>query len=266
MPIDRKLNLPRAWKRLGVGLGGILGIGLLTGTAALSQVLVNPVVVELGAKHRAATVKISLSDTAKVPMRLQAELMRWDQNLQGEDVVSPGNDLLVTPPIALIKPGETQLFRVALRGTRSTPDEMAYRLILEDIAENAPVVPQNAPEGSIAIHFRMRYDLPVMVAPTGNILNALRWKPCPANTPTVAVSNACVRVSNAGNRRVKVQTLTLAGDGWQQALQLKEGVNVLVGAEREWRVALQPGQAGPVRSVQVQTVRGETLQALVGEL
>ncbi len=291
MTIHPKLKVSRAsiGLRFGAnfGVGAALGAGLMTGTAALSQVLVNPVVVELGAQHRAATVKVSLSDAAKAPMRLQAELRRWEQTIEGDDVVSPSNDLLVTPAIATIKPGETQLFRVAYRGIRVVLEEIAYRLILEDIAEPTPIQPDTATEGSIAVQFRMRYDLPVMVAPTGKVVNALRWRPCPtslvatatSSTPT-ATNSACVRISNAGNRRVKVQTLTLAGDGWQQTLQLKEGVNVLVGAEREWRVALQPGQVDPVaraglnglkgpadvvRSVQVQTVRGETLQALAGE-
>jgi fimbrial chaperone protein len=267
MKIDRTFGVPRSWI--------LLGAGIMMNAAALSQVLVSPVVIEFGAKQRAATVKISLSDTAKAPMRLQAELMHWEQNLQGEDVMSPGNELLVTPPIADLQPGGTQLFRVAFRGTRAAPEEIAYRLILEDIAEPGTAVSDNTPQGSVAINFRMRYDLPVMVAPTGKIMNVLRWKPCPADTarasgPTSAVSpgagsnEACMRLLNSGNRRVKVQTLTLVGDGWQQALPLKEGINVLAGAEREWRIPLQPGQTGAVRGVQVQTPRGETLQAEAG--
>lgn len=258
MTTYRKLCLSRIWMALGTGV--------MLSASALAQVLVNPVVIEFGAKQRAATIKISLSDTAKAPMRLQAELMRWEQNLQGDDLVSPGNELLVTPPIADLQPGDTQLFRVAFRGARSAPEEIAYRLILEDIAEPSKAVLENTPPGAVAINFRMRYDLPVMVAPTGKISNALRWKPCPveplASRP--AAAEACIRLNNVGNRRVKVQTLTLVGDNWQQSLNFKEGINVLVGAEREWRMPLQPGQTGALRGLQVQTARGETLQAEAG--
>ena len=258
MTTYRKLSLSRIWTALGTSV--------MLSASALAQVLVNPVVIEFGAKQRAATIKISLSDTAKAPMRLQAELMRWEQNLQGEDLVSPANDLLVTPPIADLQPGETQLFRVALRGARSAPEELAYRLILEDIAEPNKAVLENTPPGAVAINFRMRYDLPVMVAPTGKIANALRWKPCPLEPLTArpTQAEACIRLNNVGNRRVKVQTLTLVGDGWQQSLNYKEGINVLVGAEREWRMPLQPGQTGALRGLQVQTARGETLQAEAG--
>ena len=123
----------------------------------------------------------------------------------------------------------------------------------------------------MVINFRGRHDLPVMVAPVGPVINLLRWKPCPlqvASTPVKTRSTSspesCIRLLNAGNRRVKVQTLTLAGDNWLQALNLKEGVNVLAGAERAWHVPLQTGQAGALRGVQVNTAGGEKLQAEAG--
>ena len=98
----------------------------------------------------------------------------------------------------------------------------------------------------------------------------MRWKPCTGvggpSTPVAAalLTQACVRLLNAGNRRIKVQTLTLSGAGWQQALSLNGGENVLVSSEREVRVPLQPGQTGALRGVQVQTALGETLQVESG--
>lgn len=242
--------------------------------AAVAQAVINPVVIELGAGQRIGAVTVTLSETATAPMRLQAELMRWEQDVQGADLTEPNDDLLVTPVIAELRPGEKQVFRVALRGVRPAPEELAYRLILEDIAE--PTNATNIAPG-IAINFRMRYDLPVLVAPVGPIVNALRWKPCQsqadelagpasqAKSATTRTTEVCLRVLNAGNRRVKVQTLMLAGNGWQQTVVLKDGVNVLAGAEREWRIPLQSGQIDTLRGVQVQTARGETLQAEAGE-
>jgi len=130
----------------------------------------------------------------------------------------------------------------------------------------------------MVIKFRMRYDLPVLLAPAGPVMNVLRWKPCPtdavpassaaasviAKPATPRTNESCVRLLNAGNRRVKVQTLTLSGDNWQQALPLKDGVNVLAGAEREWHVPLTTGQAGALHGVHITTTRGETLQAESG--
>lgn len=260
VPANRRL-LDRGGWLAGAGLVTAL---LASGTA-LAQVLISPVVVELGARQRAVAVTVSLSDQARAPMRLQAELLRWTQDVQGQAVTELSDELLVTPPIADLRPGGQQVFRIALRGPRPAPEELAYRLILEDVAE--PTAAADSAPGML-IKFRMRYDLPVLVAPAGPVANALRWKPCaPEAAPTSSArpsAEACVRLLNAGNRRVKVQTLTLAGDGWQQALSLKDGVNVLAGSEREWRVPLQAGQTGALRGVQVLSARGETLQAETG--
>ena len=235
-----------------------LAIALLASNAS-AQVLINPVVVELGARQRAVAVTAMLSDKAGAPMRLQTELLRWHQDVQGGAVTEPSDDLLVSPPIADLQPGEKQVFRIALRGARPAPEELTYRLILEDVAEPTADAATGTP--GMVIKFRMHYDLPVVVAPTGPVVNALRWKPCAAAPVT---AEACIRLLNTGNRRVKVQMLKLTGDNWQQALALKDGVNVLAGAEREWRVPLQASQTSALRGVQVDTARGETLQAEAG--
>jgi fimbrial chaperone protein len=234
----------------------------LAGGAALAQVQINPVLVELGARQRAVTLTVSLSANASAPMRLQTELLRWEQDAQGLAMTEPSDDLLVTPPLVDLEPGATQVFRIALRGARQSPGELAYRLVLEDIAEVTASV-DLAP--GMAIKIKMRYDLPVLLAPDGKVVDALQWKPCApeaaqAATPAKSIA-ACVRLLNAGNRRVKLQTLTFEGDGWQQALAFKDGENLLAGAQREWRLPLLAGHDGKLTGVQAQTVRGETLQA-----
>lgn len=235
--------------------------------SAYAQVLIEPVFVEMGPRHKVAAVAVTLSKAAPQPVRLQVDLLRWTQNLQGQSVTRPTNELLVTPPIADLQPGDKQVFRVALRGARPRPGELAYRLILEDVAKS---LPDASAEGALQVKFRMRYDLPVLVAPVGKVTNALQWTACPpaADTATaVAVKHnleACVRMRNAGNRRVKVQTLTLTGDGWRQALMLKDGEILLAGSEREWRVPMAANQTAALHGVQVLTTRGETLQAEAG--
>lgn len=252
---------------------GLAAAWLCACSTAAAQLVIGPTVVEFGEKQRVAAVSVKLDDNAKLPIRLQAEVLRWTQDIAGEAVTQETDELLVTPPMAELQPGQRQVFRLALRGKRPAPEELAYRLILEDISESmasAEVSP------GMVINFKVKHDLPVMVAPVGPVVNLLRWKPCPPEalatasaTPVKAsaapVAQACVRLLNAGNRRVKVQTLTLTGEGWEQTLPLKEGVNVLSGAEREWRVPLQAGQTGALRGVQVNTARGEKLQAEGGD-
>lgn len=240
----------------------LAGLYLLCSSAS-AQLIIGPTVVELGSKQKVAAVSVTLDEKAAAPMRLQADVLRWSQGITGDDVYADTAELLVTPPLAELRPGQRQIFRVALRGPRTAPEELAYRLILEDISESLPTAELSS---NMKVHFRMRYDLPVMVAPVAAAVSGLQFKPCmPATeTGTPPAAFACVRMLNTGNRRIKVQTLTVAGDGWQQAVFFKDGVNVLVGTEREWRITLEPGQTGALRSAQVQTARGEVLQAQAG--
>jgi len=220
---------------------------------ASAQLLIQPVLVAFGATQRIASVTVSLDPRAAEPMLLQAGVLSWSQGLGGESVSADTDDLLVVPPMAELKPGDTQTFRIALHGGRARSEEGAYRLILEDVT--AP--PDEAGDTpGMGVSFRMRHDLPVLLAPLGQVVNRFHWKPCPSGA-----SPACVRVVNAGNRRVSLQSLTLVGDGWEQTLALEMADTVLAGTEREWIVPLAPGQLGPLRGLRVLSARGETLEA-----
>lgn len=258
-----------------LALGCLAGSGLVS-RQARAQVLIQPVSVEFSPAQRTVVVNVTLSEKALQPVRLQAQLLRWQQDLQGLPVVEPTDEFLVSPAIADVQPGAKQVFRVALRGPRANATELAYRLILEDVSD---VPAGESEQAAMAITFRMRYDLPVMVAPVGAVANAVRWKPCASDTigtstaasasdkksPGGSGQAVCIRIGNVGNRRVKIQTVTVFGDGWQQAFSTSKGGEiVLSGAQREWHVPLAGGQIGAVRSVTVQTTHGETLQAQTG--
>ncbi|WP_053076625.1 molecular chaperone [Caenimonas sp. SL110] len=244
---------PAAWRGL-AALAVATALSLGWHPAALSQVLLEPVVLELSQRQRIAVLQVSLSERAAAPVRLQAELLRWTQSTTGESVTEPTDELLISPPIVDLKPGQRQVFRVAIRAPKPSQNEVAYRLILEDISPD-PVDAAGKKIPGLAI--RMRYDLPVMVAPSVAVVQSLRFSSCAA---TAGVSHACLRVRNAGNKRVRMQALQLAGDGWQQSLKLGDTGLLLAGGAREWQVPLQPGGAGKVGDVRATIGRGEILK------
>ena len=93
----RRLDLPnRRLLNRGYGLVCVLyTAALLTSGSAVAQVLISPVVVELGARQRTVAVTVTLSDKASGPMRLQADMLRWEQDVQGRDVTEPSDDLTI---------------------------------------------------------------------------------------------------------------------------------------------------------------------------
>jgi fimbrial chaperone protein len=221
---------------------------LLVCGPASAQVVITPVLLELGARQRAVTVSVTLSEQAPAPMLLQSEVLRWSQQVDGDPMLEPTADLLVAPAIAELRPGQTQLFRVAMGRPRDGQDEVAYRLILEDSAEPTGTAD---PESGMTIKFRMRYDLPVFVAPPTPVHRALRWQSCEA-----AVGRACVSLANNGNRRVSLKHLVVEGAGWQKELPITSAT-VLAGASRQWVFDLPEGPAGPIK------VKAETATGLV---
>jgi fimbrial chaperone protein len=232
--------------------GWCLACSLLACGNAAAQVVITPVLLELGARQRAVTVSVTLSDEAAAPMLLQSEVLRWSQQADGNPMLEPSDDLLVAPAIAELRPGQTQLFRVAMGRPRDGQDEAAYRLILEDAAEPTAAVDA---ESGMTIRFRMRYDLPVFVAPPVPARNALRWRNCEA-----AAGHACVSLANEGNRRVGLKRMAVEGAGWRKELPLTSGT-VLAGAARQWVFDLPQGSAGPIK-VTADTAAGEVTAEL----
>jgi fimbrial chaperone protein len=239
-PLRQVIHAACAW--------GWLAACALVPCAVQAQVLISPVVVELGARQRAVAITVSLSSKATAPVMLQSEVLQWEQGLDGAARHQGSTDLVVAPPIAEIKPGESQVFRVALSGPRRHPGELAYRLILEDVSQAPPDNP------AAGLSFKLRYDLPVLVAPAEPLRAAPRWLACAAKP-----GEACVRLSNGGNKRITLQSLAVEGAGWSRPVAAPG--SVLAGADREWRVLLAPGQAGAAIGVAGTLRSGEPVQA-----
>ncbi len=252
MKTIRRRQVRKAAGLAALAAAGLTGMFFHSGVAA--QVLLEPVVLELSQRQRIAVLHVSLGARATAPVRLQAELLRWTQDPSGESVTVPTDELLISPPIVDLNPGQRQMFRVAIRAPRALQDEVAYRLILEDISPHPVDASGNRAPG---ISIRMRYDLPVMMAPSVPVVQSLRFDSCAART---GISEACLRIRNAGNKRLRMKTLELAGSGWQQSLALGEAGLLLAGSAREWRVPLQQGEAGKLRDVLAITPRGERIQ------
>lgn len=111
---------------------------------------VNPVI-----EGDARAAALWLENPGKTPVTLQVRVYAWAQ-LDGRDAYAPQDEILGTPPIVSIQPGERQLVRL----TRTTPPptiaEKPYRVIVDEI----PTGNGTAAPGA-AVSFRMRYSLPL---------------------------------------------------------------------------------------------------------
>jgi len=191
---------------------------------------ISPVLVELTPARRVASV--SVSNTSDRAETLQAEVLSWQQK-EGADQYTETDEPFVIPAIAEIAPGETQVFRVTLRGPPPSTVEYAYRLILEEITSEDDI---NVTES--AIKLRYRFSLPLFSSPSEANRTELHWSQCAA-----PANKGCVQLDNRGNRRIRLSNLTVAGDGWERTLP--DGATVLAGSVKQWNFDPPSGRSQP---------------------
>jgi fimbrial chaperone protein len=111
-----------------------------------------PLRIEIDDAARGATVM--LTNTSTRPLPVQSRLFSWSQ-ANGEDVYEASSDLTISPSIASIPPGETQIVRVLRSGTAS-PGEKRYRLVVDQLPD-----PSAALAG--AAEARIRFTVPMFL-------------------------------------------------------------------------------------------------------
>lgn len=102
-----------------------------------------------------------LENPGRTPVTLQVRVYAWAQ-ADGKNVYAETNEVIGTPPIVTIAPGEKQLIRLTRTGPAPTGFEAAYRLIVDEI----PAQEADAGKPGASVAFRMRYSLPLFAIGT----------------------------------------------------------------------------------------------------
>ena len=153
------------WTR---GLTGLLSLASLPAWAATS-VLIWPIDPVLEADQQASALWLENRGTETA--NLQIRVFGWSQSGFAEQYQNQ-RDVIGSPPVARIEPGQKQLVR--LTRTREVPpgQELAYRIIIDEIP--SPLQVPTPPEGkntAAAIRFQMRYSVPLFVVGPGAYLD-----------------------------------------------------------------------------------------------
>ncbi len=206
---------------------------------------VSPIIVNLSADKKVVSLKVH--NSGNEPTAVQAELMDWRQQ-DGKDIHQVvTRDLLVSPPIFTISPGETQVIRVGLRRPVDLKQELSYRLFLQEIP---PAIPDNFQ----GLRVVMRVGLPVFVEPAQVRTNAdLKWKIRQSHT-----GDLILNADNQGNGHAKVTELRLKLPNGQELVQ-KGNFYILPGSQREWSIASKMAHLSGVTVTLVIKNQGKTV-------
>ncbi|MDI1238537.1 MAG: fimbria/pilus periplasmic chaperone [Polaromonas sp.] len=199
-------------------------LALLLGTAASAQSLtVLPVNIEMAPQQMATTLTVVNQGDTETSVQIRA--FKWMQP-DGNEELTPSDEVLVSPPIATIAPGATQIVRLVLR--RAPQDrEATYRILLDQI-------PPAAAPGTVRIALRL--SIPVFAAPATRVAANVQFR-----AESKAGQTYLVAV-NDGNRRETIREITLkSNDGGGLTTAASSSPYILAGATRRWPIGA-PGR------------------------
>lgn len=124
-------------------------------SAGAATLQISPVNVEFAAKQNA--VGLTLSNPGDTPIYGQVRVYAWTQE-DGDDKLTPTDAIAASPPILRIDGGGSQIIRLVRVANAPPAAEQNYRLLVDELPE-----PGQPPQSGISI--RMRYSIPVFVAP-----------------------------------------------------------------------------------------------------
>ena len=140
----------------------LLAIVLTSLAASAQTIAVMPVNIFLPPGEMATTISITNKGTAETAIQIRA----YDWAIKdGEDQLAPATALLVSPPLATIAPGASQIIRLVLRQTPAA-QEVTYRILVDQI-------PPASSAGTVRIVVRL--SLPVFAEPAAKARPAIAF-------------------------------------------------------------------------------------------
>ncbi|MGC7402738.1 fimbrial biogenesis chaperone [Pandoraea pneumonica] len=211
----------------------LLTLCVTDGNGASLQV--SPVIVNLAPTQPATT--LTLGNTGDLPIHGQLRLYAWTQQ-DGDNVLTPTDALIASPPILRIEPGEQQIVRLVRLTPEPAQGEQSYRLLVDEL----PAVAEAPAEG---VTIRLRYSLPVFVQADDAHAPSLRFD--------MQMPQGELTVHNDGERHAQLGA-TRVLDATGRSVELTRGLlgYVLAGQTRRFVVSW-PSGAPPIAPFTVES-------------
>ncbi len=199
------------------------GVLLWSGGAAhAANLQISPVMISLRAGQGATG--ITMQNLSENPVYGQVRVFLWEQK-DGDDVLTPTQEIVPSPPIIQIGPKSSQVIRLVRRSEQLPARELSYRILIDEI-------PREDGAAGSGVDIRLRYSVPMFVLPADERgAPALAWSVFKKDDAWM------LRVRNSGTQRAQIGALEMANPAGKQFV-LAQGLfgYVLAGQLREWRL------------------------------
>lgn len=108
-------------------------------------------------EHTEKATAIWLKNVGTADALVQIRVYKWEQ-IDGKDSYTEQTDIIASPPIVKIKPGDNNMLRLSRAQALSEGREHAYRIIVDELP--ITIEAQNA-STKARVNFQMRYSIPL---------------------------------------------------------------------------------------------------------
>jgi P pilus assembly protein, chaperone PapD len=167
---------------------------LCSQVALASGLQISPISLEMPANQKSG--EVWLRNAGADVVHAQVRVYRWSQD-KGEDVLTPDNFMIASPPMVQVASGQQQLVRLVRIGSMAGPaaNERTYRLLIDEL-------PIKKPGTKVGLDFVFRYSIPVFIAGTAPARPVLDW------SVQQAGQRAWLLVKNTGTSRGQMANIT----------------------------------------------------------
>lgn len=187
--------------------------------SAKSQSLsVLPVNIQMAPGEQATALTVTNEGTGKTAVQIR--VYKWNQEADNDELTAT-NEVVVSPPIASIAPGDSQLVRLILRHP-AQGREATYRILLDQI-------PPPAELG--VVHVVLRLSIPIFAQPAARAVADVQFHLEVEDRQMYLVAD------NHGLRHEAIRGIELqASDGRKLKVESGASPYILAGTTRHWKI------------------------------
>lgn len=221
-----KNGLLNTWDKKSIYISGILAVfaSLPLAQVQAASLQVAPILIEFSTADKAK--ELWLTNTGSTNVRAQVRVQQWTQQ-NSQDTLAPTKNLIASPLITEIKPGQRQLVRLIKPAAIPVNQEQAFRLIVDELPDN------KSNDNKTGLNILLQYSIPVfyktnqkqMINQGITSIDRVQFKYAKGQLTATNLSNSYIRLS---------QLNYISGNGRKSPLFPGLVGYVLVGQTMSW--------------------------------